>query len=201
MLDGYILKKNGPSYQHQTLSIEMVKVYNRLPPKKAINYERLKIALLVKYDFTKRGYHEKYREARLERHKSLGQFIFKLKIYFTQWIELGEVEQTFINLTNFLVREQFTSSYPKNLSIWLKQSNPRTVDELSQLDNQYMAARNQKLSRKKVIKSDGTRAGVKEIIVDSLLRVPVNASYVIALVTRRLNVVLNQNENAMSITD
>ena len=39
------------------------------------------------------------------------------------------------------------------------------------------------------------------IIVDSLLRVPQSASYVIALVTWRLTVVLSQKEDVMSITD
>ena len=36
--------------------------------------------------------------------------------------------------------------------------------------------------------------------MDSLLRVPLSASYVIALVTGRLTVVLSQKENVMSIT-
>ena len=67
-----------------------------------------------------------------------------------------------MGVVNLIAREQFTSSCPKDLSIWLKQSNPKTLDELSQLAKQYLAARNQKLSSKEVIKRDNARVGVKE---------------------------------------
>ena len=50
-----------------------------------MDYERLKVALLERYDFTERGYREKFREARLEGHKTPSQFIFRLKNYFTKW--------------------------------------------------------------------------------------------------------------------
>ena len=72
------------------------------------------------------------------------------------------MEQTFIGVVDLIVRQQFTSSCPKDLSIWLKQSNPNTLDELSRLDDQYLAANNQMLSSKGVIKRDSAIAGVKD---------------------------------------
>ena len=139
-----------------------VEIYNRLSPEEAMDYERLKVALLERYDFTESGYREKFREARPEGHESPSQFIFRLKNYFTKWVELAEVEQTFIGVVDLIVREQFTNSCSKDLSIWLKQSNPKTLDELSRLADRYLAARNQKLSSKEVIKRDSARAGVKD---------------------------------------
>ena len=127
-----------------------------------MDYERPKVALLERYDFTERGYREKFREARPEGHESPSQFIFRLKNYFTKWVELAEVEQTFMGVIDLIVREQFTSSCSKDLSIWLKQNNPKTLDELSWLADQYLAARDQKLSSKEVIKRDSARAGVKD---------------------------------------
>ena len=67
-----------------------------------------------------------------------------------------------MDVVGLIVREQFTSSCFKDLSIWLKQSNPKTLDELSRLADQYLAPRNQKLSSKEVIKRDSARAGVKD---------------------------------------
>ena len=67
-----------------------------------------------------------------------------------------------MSVVDLVVREQFTSSCSKDLSIWLKQSNPKTLDELSRLADQYLAARNQKLSSKEVIKRESARAGVKD---------------------------------------
>ena len=133
-----------------------------MSPEEAMDYECLKIALPERYNLTERGYHEKFREARPEGHESQSQFLFKLKNYFTEWVELAEVEQTFMGVVDLIVREQFTSSCSKDLSIWLKQSNPKTLDELSRLADQYLAARNQKLSSKEVIKHDNARAGVED---------------------------------------
>ena len=82
-----------------------------------MDYERLKVALLERYDFTERGYREKLLEARPEGHKSPSQFIFRLKNYFAKWIELAEVKQIFMGVIDLIVREQFTSSWPKDLSI------------------------------------------------------------------------------------
>ena len=86
------------------LTGKAVEVYNRLSPEEAMNYERLKVALLEKYDFTDRGYREKFREARSEGHESPSQFIFRLKNYFTKWIELAKVEQTFMGVVDLIVR-------------------------------------------------------------------------------------------------
>ena len=56
------------------LTGKAVGVYNKLSPEKAMDYERLEVALLERYDFTERGYREKFREARPEGHKSPNQF-------------------------------------------------------------------------------------------------------------------------------
>ena len=61
------------------LTSKAVEVCNRLSPEEAMDCERLKVALLERYDFTKRGYREKFREARPEGHESPSQFIFRLK--------------------------------------------------------------------------------------------------------------------------
>ena len=42
------------------LTGKVVEVYNKLSPEEAIDYERLKIALLERYDFTERGYRKKF---------------------------------------------------------------------------------------------------------------------------------------------
>ena len=42
------------------LTGKAVEVYNRLSPEEAMDYERLKVALLERYDFTERGYREKF---------------------------------------------------------------------------------------------------------------------------------------------
>ena len=67
-----------------------------------------------------------------------------------------------MGVVDLIVREQFTSSCSKDLSIWLKQSNPKSLDELSRLADQYLEARYQKLSSKEMIKRDSARTGVRD---------------------------------------
>ena len=77
----------------------------------------------------------------------------------SEWIELAQVEQTSMGV---LIWEQFTNSCPKDLSIWRKQSNPKILEELLPLADQYLAVHNQKLPSKEGIKRDSTRVVVKD---------------------------------------
>ena len=47
-----------------------------------MDYECLKVSLILRYDFTERRYREKFREPRPEGHESPSQFIFRLKKLF-----------------------------------------------------------------------------------------------------------------------
>ena len=89
------------------LTGKAVEVYNRLSPEEAIDYERLEFALLERYDFTERRHRDKIREGRPEGYKSPSQYVFWIKTYFTKWVELAEVEQTFTGVVDLIVRKQF----------------------------------------------------------------------------------------------
>ena len=73
-------------------------MYNRLLPEEAMDCERLKVNLVERYDFSERGYRKKFREAIPEKHERPSQFIFRLKNYFTKWIELAKVGQIFMGV-------------------------------------------------------------------------------------------------------
>ena len=64
------------------LTGKVIEVYDKLPSEKRLNYESLRVILLVKYDFTERRL-EKFRKAKLENRKSPSQFIFRMKMCFT----------------------------------------------------------------------------------------------------------------------
>ena len=90
------------------------KVYNRLSPREAMDYDRLNVALLIRNDFTERGCHERFREAKPENHEISSQFMFRLKIFFPiKWEELAVVEQTYFGVVDIIVNEQFTNSPAK----------------------------------------------------------------------------------------
>ena len=112
-----------------------------------MDYERLKLALLKRYDFTEYGYGRRFRDANPEEQESPGQFIVRLKNYLTKWVKLAKVEESFDRVVvELMVREQFTKACPKELSVYLNERSPKTLDELVTWAEQYLMVHNKKLS-------------------------------------------------------
>ena len=77
------------------LSGRALEVYSRLSQDESIDYERLKLALLKRYDFTEFGYRRKFLDAKPEGQESPGQFVVRLKNYLTKWVKLAKAEESF----------------------------------------------------------------------------------------------------------
>ena len=90
----------------------------------------MKLALLKRYDFTEFGYRRRFRDAKPEGQESPDQFIVRLKNYLTKWVKLAKVEESFDGVVELMVREQFTNACPKELSVYLNERSPKTLDEL-----------------------------------------------------------------------
>ena len=116
-----------------------------------MSYDRLKLALLKRYDFTNFGYRKRFREAKLEGQESPGQFMMRLKTYFTKGVELLQVEKSFGGAVELMMRQQFTNACSKDWSVYLNERSPKTLDELVILAKQYLMAHDKKLSSKDVI--------------------------------------------------
>ena len=128
------------------LSGKALGVYSGLSQEEATDYDRLKVALLKRYNFTEHGYRQRFREAKPEGFESPGQFIVRLKNYFMKWVELSEVDDLFAGVVDLLVREQFTNSCSKDLSVYLKERSPRDLDNFANMAEQYLVAHNKRLS-------------------------------------------------------
>ena len=120
------------------LSGRALEVYSRLSQDKAMDYERLKLVLLKRYDFTEFGYRRRFRDAKPEGQESPSQFIVRLKNYLTKWVKLAKVEESFDGVVELMVREQFTNECPKKLSVYLNEKSPKTLDELVTWAEQYL---------------------------------------------------------------
>ena len=77
------------------LSSRALEVYLKLSQDEAMNYERLKLELLKRYNFTEFGYRRRFRDVKPEGQESPGQFIVRLKNYLTKWVKLAKVEESF----------------------------------------------------------------------------------------------------------
>ena len=120
------------------LSGNALDVYSRLSQEEALCYDRLKTALPNRYNYTEYGYKQRFREAKPEGFETPGQFIVRLKNYLCKWIELSEVTKSFEGVVDLMVREQFGNACSKELSVYLTERKPKTIEELADIADQYL---------------------------------------------------------------
>ena len=122
------------------LSGRALEVYYRLSEEAASDYDKMKIALMRRYDLTEDGYRRKFRTSKPEIDESPDQFIVRLSTYLIRWLELSKMERSFDGLKNLIVKEQFINSCPKELTVHLREHAHETLEEMAKIADQYLEA-------------------------------------------------------------
>ena len=129
-LDSYLLlferyAKNA-SWEKDTWAIKLsalltgraMDVYTRMSDADASDYDKLKKALLTRYNYTEDGYRKRFREASPETEETPDQFVIRLKNYLAKWLELsGSSPQNFDALVDLIVKEQFINACSEDLAM------------------------------------------------------------------------------------
>ena len=119
---------------------------SRLSETAAVNYTRLKEALLKKYELTENGFAIRFRDGKSEEGESPEQFITRLRRYLTTWIELSKTNKTYEGKSELFVREQFINSCPEDLSIHLRERAPENLEDVAKIAEQFHIAHGRQLS-------------------------------------------------------
>lgn len=82
-------------------------VYSRLSPTDSLNYDKLKDALLKRFQLTEEGFRSKFRSSKPEVGETSSQFVVRLKDYLSSWMDLAKVTQDYDGLRDLILREQF----------------------------------------------------------------------------------------------
>ena len=156
-------KKDGwASKLSALLSGRALEVYSRLSEDAAKDYDRVKIALMKRYDLTEDGYRRKFRASKPEVDESPEQFIVRLDRYLLRWLELSNTARTFDGLKDLIVKEQFIDSFPKDLAIHLRERAPETLAKIAKIADQYLEAHGKHLfssaSRKPTVQPERDEA-------------------------------------------
>ena len=80
-------------------------VYALMPKEDALNYDKLKVALLKRYELTEEGFKRKYKKCRPENGETFQQFTTRMKSYFTRWIDMASIEKSYEGLQDLILRE------------------------------------------------------------------------------------------------
>ena len=116
-------------------------VYALMPKEDALNYDKLKVAFLKRYELTEEGFKRKYKKCRPENGETFQQFTTTMKSYFTRWIDMASIEKSYEGLQDLILREQLTFICNRDLELFLREREPKSLEQASKLADQYKEAR------------------------------------------------------------
>ena len=161
-LDSYLLRferyAENASWEKDTWAIKLsalltgraMDVYTRMSDADASDYDKLKKALLTRYNYTEDGYRKRFREATPETEATPDQFVIRLKNYLAKWLELsGSSPQNFDALVDLIVKEQFINACSEDLAIYLLERGPKDLVELTTWAQKYLIAHKEQLGKSK----------------------------------------------------
>ena len=122
------------------LTGKALEVLSRIPQDLVNDYDHLKTALLEKYQLTSDDFRNKFFSTKQAPNESAPQFMGKLKHYFTRWIALSNTEESFEGVRELLLREQFLSSCPRNVSVFLREQVSDSIESMMELATRFTLA-------------------------------------------------------------
>ena len=161
-LDSYLLRferyAENASWEKDTWAIKLsalltgraMDVYTRMSDADASDYDKLKKALLTRYNYTEDGYRKRFREATPETEETPDQFVVRLKNYLAKWLALsGSSPQNFDALVDLIVKEQFINACSEDLAMYLLERGPKDLVELTTWAQKYLIAHKEQLGKSK----------------------------------------------------
>lgn len=103
------------------LAGEALAVFSRMPAADALDYDKVKRALLQRFRLTAEGFREKFRSSKPQENETGQQFAARISNYFDRWLEMANIERSFEDLRDSMIAEQFLASCHKGVAIFLKE--------------------------------------------------------------------------------
>ena len=116
-------------------------VYALMPVEEALNYDMLKAALLKRYELTEEGFKRRYKRCRPDSGETFQQFTSRLKSYFTRWIDMSGINKTYEGLADLILRDQLAFICNRDLELFLRGREPKSLEQASELADQFKEAR------------------------------------------------------------
>ncbi|MEW8548611.1 MAG: hypothetical protein AB2693_34350, partial [Candidatus Thiodiazotropha sp.] len=116
-------------------------VYALMPKEDALDYDKLKKALLKRYELTEEGFKRRYKKCRPEVGETFQQFTARMKSYFTRWVDMSGIEKNFEQLQDLVLRDQLMFICNRDLELFLREREPKSLESASKLADQFKEAR------------------------------------------------------------
>ena len=120
--------------------------YAAMAAEEAGDYDRVKTAILRRYNINVETYRQQFRAATKRGEESHRELLVRLQDLAQKWVkECDTVEK----VVDMLVKEQFLDTLAPDVRIWVRERKPKDSEEASQLADDYAQARRQVREEKK----------------------------------------------------
>ncbi|KAL8569672.1 hypothetical protein ACOMHN_005789 [Nucella lapillus] len=143
------------------LTGKALNIFSTLPAVQQSDFDCLKKALLQGFDLTEEAFRKKFRSVRLQAGETYIQFGARLEHYFQKWLELSGTGEEFLELKELILREQVLTGCGPELTIHLRERQPKTTAELLQMAEIYREARADTKSCVRQVSNTGERGDKK----------------------------------------
>ncbi|GFO00628.1 reverse transcriptase [Plakobranchus ocellatus] len=127
------------------LTVDALDCYGRLSAEQAKDYDKVKEALMKRYDLTEDGYGHKFRTCKQAEGESPDIFIVRNETYLDRLIELSKTDKSYERLKDSIVREQFMDACPEDLATSLREKDLPTLERVAKEADLFLNVRNKKL--------------------------------------------------------
>ena len=111
---------------------KVLDVYALMPKEDALNYDKLKVALLKRNGLNEEWFKRKNKKCRPKNGKTFQQFTTRMKSYLIRWIDMASIDKSYEGLQDLILREQLTFIYNRNLELFLRE--PKSLEQGSKLE-------------------------------------------------------------------
>uniref|UniRef100_A0A9J8C9Q5 SCAN box domain-containing protein n=1 Tax=Cyprinus carpio carpio TaxID=630221 RepID=A0A9J8C9Q5_CYPCA len=94
-------------------------------------YEKVKTAILKKYDINPETYRQRFRSLYVEPEESPKELYVRLKELYVKWIQ--PQGKTLHEISEILIMEQFLRMLSPELQVWVKEHGPKSAAEAATL--------------------------------------------------------------------
>ena len=109
--------------------------YAALTPVDALLCDKVKEAILRRYEISEETYRQRFRQDRKKGEESYREYAGHLRDHFKRWVASQEIP-----LEELVSIEQFLLSVPDDLRVWLRERKPESLHKAAILADDYVLA-------------------------------------------------------------
>ncbi len=113
--------------------------YVNMDLNESTDYDKVKYAILRKYDVNTETYRQKFRSLTVDPTESPKELYSRLKELFGKWIQ--PKSKTVEEVSEIIILEQYLRMLSLEFQVWVRKRDPRTAAEAASLADVFVAAR------------------------------------------------------------